>query len=59
LIALDEILPGGFDRMKLEALVSGVMITAHARAMIEERKERGGVGEGVSGGEDSEPKTGM
>lgn len=42
LLALDEILPGGFDRMKLEALVSGVVITANARAMIE---ERGRVGE--------------
>jgi hypothetical protein len=38
LVGLDSILPGGFDRMKLEAMVAGVVITATTRAMVEERK---------------------
>ena len=38
LVGLDSVLPGGFDRMKLEAMVAGVVISATTRAMVEQRK---------------------
>jgi hypothetical protein len=41
LTALDEMLPGGFDRLKLEAMVAGVTIAATTKSMIEENERAG------------------